>query len=158
MSYPRVAMPVLVALALIGTGHAAAPGGGEEPVRVEARAAAAEDGSRLAAPSAPGPIRVRDGSVRERILALYEERDRLVEETHAALAELNARLARETDPDLRLGINREIRREKQDLELRSIEIGFEIAKGNGDARRAAEFEAALAAIREMDERPAGERP
>jgi hypothetical protein len=90
-----------------------------------------------------GPIHAKDPEVRNQIKKLYRDQAALEAATATRLAELSTALQGESDPEFRLQITRDMVREKQGLQLRSVELGLEIARLNGDERRVAEFEKAL---------------
>jgi hypothetical protein len=97
-----------------------------------------------------GPIHAKDPEVRQAIKKLYRDQADLEKATESRLAELRAALAAETDPELRLGIQRDTIQAKKDLQLHTMELGLSIAQLNGDERRVAEFEAALDRLRNPD--------
>jgi hypothetical protein len=90
-----------------------------------------------------GPITSGDPAVRAQVKRLYEDRAGLIDDARARLAELTVELKAETDPDLRRDIHGEIAQQKRDLEIRSAELGLQIARLNEDAPRVAELERAL---------------
>jgi hypothetical protein len=156
-------LPLTLALLILtagpGLGAAPAPAGATAAgeVRAATPAETAESAAEARAQVRPayGPITSKDPAVRAQVKRLYQQRAGARDETRARLAELAAQLQTETDPDFRWEINREIAQLKMDLELRSVELGLEIARLNGDAARVAEFELALDQLTNPDEyRPA----
>jgi hypothetical protein len=144
-----------------GPGLGAAPAPAGSAARADARAATPAEAAESAAAartqvrSVYGPIASKDPAVRAEVKRLYQERAGLHDDTSARLAELAAELQTQSDPDFRWEINREIGQLKMDLELRSVELGLEIARLNEDAPRVAEFELALDQLTNPDKyRPA----
>ena len=90
-----------------------------------------------------GPILSKDPATRAQIKHLYLERHSLGQETLIRLDELNRAYVAETDADFRWELANEMGELKRTLEIRNIEIGLDIARLNGQGRRAAEYELAL---------------
>jgi hypothetical protein len=90
-----------------------------------------------------GPILATDPVTRERIAKLYREQWDLERSNLARLAEIASRVQAATDPEVRVDLNRQGVQLRHDSELRNMELGLEIARLNGDARRVSEFEEAL---------------
>ena len=90
-----------------------------------------------------GPILSKDPATRALIKHLYLEGRSLEAETLARIEELNLAYAAEVDADFRWELSNEMGELKRTLEIRSIEIGLEIARLNGQEGRAAEFALAL---------------
>jgi hypothetical protein len=154
-------LPLTLTLVLLaGPAPAADPAGTPASVQAEARAAGEPDAAAAPAPaSVYGPIASKDPAVRAEVKRLYLERARVHDDTRARLAELAAEHAAQSDPDFRWEISREIAQLKQDLEIRSVELGLEIARLNEDAPRVTEFELALDQLRNPDKyRPAPADP
>jgi hypothetical protein len=101
------------------------------------------DGEDVSTRPVYGPIRARDPMVRAKIKHLYIERHELEQGTRAQIDALTQKLRAEADPDFRLEINLEIGQLKKDLELKSVELGLQIARLNEDEQRIADFELAL---------------
>jgi len=160
MSRMRILPLTLTILTLGSVGAAAAPHP-HQAVRAEAMeakkvtAAEAEDADKRATRPTYGPIHAKDPMVRAEIKRLYLERNQVVDDTRAQLAQLGEAFQAETDPDFRFEISREIAQLKIDLELRSMELGLAIATLNGDTGRVAEFDKALDQLRNPEKyRPA----
>ncbi|MFN8177642.1 MAG: hypothetical protein U0167_06940 [bacterium] len=94
-----------------------------------------------------GPILVKDQATRTRIEHLYREQFDLRQSTQAQLRDLASRMQMERDADLRETLSRQGSQLKQDVAVRDMELGLEIAQLNGDAPRAAEYESALDHVR-----------
>lgn len=90
-----------------------------------------------------GPILAKDADVRVQIKKLYRDQFDAEQATQVRLEELAAALATETDADFQVRIQRDIMQAKSDLQLRSMELGLEIARLNGDEARVADYERAL---------------
>jgi len=90
-----------------------------------------------------GPILSRDPRVRGEIKRLYREQWDYNHETNARLQEIAAASVAESDPDLRMVLDREAFQLKKDIEIRNVEFGLEIARLNEDETRVADFERAL---------------
>jgi hypothetical protein len=156
-------LPLILALLTAGAAGtraaaADAPVTVAEPSKVEARAITPEQAAaeaRAIPRSVYGPIASKDPAVRAQVKRLYQDRAQLHDDTRARLAALGAELKVETDPDFRWEIDREIAQLKQDLELRSVELGLQIARLNEDAERVAQFTLALDQLTNPDKyRPA----
>jgi len=94
-----------------------------------------------------GPILVKDQATRTRIEHLYREQFDLRQSTQAQLKDLASRMQMERDANMREELSRQGSQLKQDVAIRDMELGLEIAQLNGDAPRAAEYEAALDHVR-----------
>lgn len=106
-----------------------------------------------------GPIRAKDPAVRAQIKRLYLERNRLEDASRIELAGLAGQLRAEADPDFRWEIHQQIVGVKLELRLRTMELGLEIARLNGDEPRATEYELALDQLRHPEKyRPAPADP
>ena len=94
-----------------------------------------------------GPILVADHATRTRIEQLYREQFDLRQSTQAQLRDLTTRMQTETDFNVREELSRQGGRLKEETALRDMELGLEIARLNGDAPRAAEYESAIDHVR-----------
>jgi hypothetical protein len=81
--------------------------------------------------------------VRAEIKHLYVEMENLRQSTLATLAEINAKLQTEQDPDFRFELSRKAGEAKRTQEVRHCELSLEIARLNKDLPRVAELELAL---------------
>lgn len=90
-----------------------------------------------------GPILAKDPETRARIQSLYKQQWDLRQDTMARLHDLAAQVRTATDSATQLELNKQGGQLKRDLERGNMELGLEIARLNGDAQRAAEFELAL---------------
>lgn len=132
-----------------GAAPGAATGRGEATaVRAQGEAQAATK-ARAATPARPvyGPITSRDPAVRAEVKRLYEQRNDLIVDTRARLAELGHAYLAETDGEARLEMTGEIAKLKSGLEVRCMELSLEIARLNENAPRIAELEKALDQVR-----------
>ncbi len=121
--------------------QAASPSTAGEPGAVQAAPETAAPAD--AAESRFGPIQSKDPEVRARIKKLYVEQANLETAAAAHLQELEISLEAETDGDLRLSIQKEMVAAKRDLQLGTMELGLQIARLNGDERRAEDYEKAI---------------
>lgn len=94
-----------------------------------------------------GPILTEDPDARVRIKQLYREQYDLELVVQERIAELNAAVAAEADPDTRLQLRRDTMALKESHLVQLTEIGLEIARLNGDESRVAEYELALDQMR-----------
>jgi hypothetical protein len=90
-----------------------------------------------------GPITSRDPEVRAQVKKLYLDQYNLDKATQAQLVELSTALQNESDPDFRVSLQKQMIEAKQNLQLKSMELGLEIARLNGDEARVAEYEKAI---------------
>jgi len=91
----------------------------------------------------PGPIHVEDPATRARIELLYREQFDLRRDTLARVREIAKAGAATRDPEALEVMNREGMQGKHELERRTLELGLEIARLDGDEHRAAAFKDAL---------------
>jgi hypothetical protein len=105
----------------------------------------APEGADVAAPKdfQYGPIQSSDPEVRAQIKKLYRDQADLDKSTNAHIDALVKSLENSADADLQLRVHEEVMAAKQELLIKSMEIGLEIARLNQDERRVAEFEKAL---------------
>jgi hypothetical protein len=90
-----------------------------------------------------GPIQATDPAVRLQIKKLYRDQFELEKAAKAHIDELAASLQNETDSDFVLQIQKEVIAAKKDMQIKSVEIGLQIARLNEDQARVADFEKAL---------------
>lgn len=90
-----------------------------------------------------GPITSRDPEVRAQVKKLYLDQADLATATQTRLDALVVSLAAETDSDLRLQIQKEMIAAKKDLQIKTMELGLQIARLNQDDVRVADYEKAL---------------
>lgn len=105
-----------------------------------------------------GPIQAKDAATRTKIADLYKQQFELRQNTLAQLKELAARSETVSDSAARLELNKEGGRLKQDMLLRHMELGLEIAQLNADTQRVAEFELALDQVRHPEKYMPAIRP
>lgn len=157
MLRPIVALAsIALLLATAGTRAALAEGTVAAPPTEAAGATPAPAVQPIAAePPAYGPIHVTDPALRAQIKRLCAEESRLEEVARTELSELAEQLRTETDADFRWEIQQRIVQVKLDLQLRTMELGLEIARLNGDEQRVSEYELALDQVRHPEKyRPA----
>ncbi len=146
---PMTAMTILAVMLTLGAFATAVPvpaNAGAAPVVREAHPITPTgDPMTVSRPDRPihGPVRAHDPAARAEIARLHLEAAQHQDGVLVRLKELGTSLRREIDPDLRFDMNREIGELKRNLELRHIEFGLEIARLDGDERRAADFAVAL---------------
>lgn len=90
-----------------------------------------------------GPIHASDPAVRLQIKKLYRDQADLEKATQAQLQVLVTALQNETDSDFQVEIQKQMIAAKKDLQIKSTEIGLQIARLNEDAVRVADYEKAL---------------
>ncbi len=90
-----------------------------------------------------GPIQASDPEARLQIKKLYRDQFDLEKATQAQLQEMATALQNETDSDFQLQIQKDMIAAKKDMQIKSVEIGLEIARLNEDQARVADFEKAL---------------
>jgi hypothetical protein len=137
VSLAFAALPALAAAAPVPAQSDAGVAPGE--------AVPAPEGS-AAAPKAEfvyGPIQAKDPEVRVQIKKLYRDQHDLQVATQAQLDELVSALQNEADPDFRFQIQKDMIAAKKAMQIKSVEIGLEIARLNEDAARVADYEKAL---------------
>jgi hypothetical protein len=152
----RFSIPLLTAALL---GFAAASAAGEPSSRsidtpLEAKPAPESGVARSPLTFECGPIRSRDPEVRAQIRQLYRSRYDLELSSQTRLEALVAALAAEADADARLDLQRQAVDLKRGMQLESMRYGLEIARLDGDAVRAAEYEKAI----DQMEHPETHRP
>ena len=141
MHRPAAAITLLFCLCFALPLYAVTPSNGSAPAEVAPAPAQVE----ADAPDtfAYGPILAEDPDARARIRQLYREQYDLELAARDQISDVAAAAAAETDPDLRLQLERDAMGLKESHLVQLTEIGLEIAQLNGDEQRVAEYELAL---------------
>lgn len=90
-----------------------------------------------------GPILATDPAVRGQIKKLYHDQFDFNQASMVRLQEISQQANEETDGDLRMVLQREGMQIKEDVQLKNVEFGLQIARLNGDTQRVADYEKAL---------------